>query len=371
MPMLESLTRAAWNPEGGAGAKLLGLCLFPFGLIYGGLWRIRETLPGNPARLPVPVISVGGVTVGGSGKSPVAAEVSRTLLGAGFRTALLSRGYGRPRGDSLVVVSDGRDVLAHAGEAGDEPVMLARAIPDLVVIVCADRARAGRVAIARYGAEVLVLDDGFQNRRLRKDFEIVTVDGRRPFGNGRLLPAGPLRMPASEIARADVVVITKLGADDDPAPLRDALAAQAPGAIIFEGRTVPTEIRDAETGKSLPIDAMRGRRVAAMCGVAEPESFAQLLDREGMEVAGRFFFADHHVYGAGDVRRVREQAHAIAAVITTEKDAVKLDPAWVRGEPPVLVLATRTALDDPAAFERAVRGAAAIAGAGKQASIDA
>ena len=371
MPVLESLTRAAWNPGGGAVTKSLGLCLIPFGVIYGGLWRMRDMLPGNPARLPVPVISVGGLTVGGSGKSPIAAEVSRTLLGAGLRTALLSRGYGRPRGDSLVVVSDGRSVLAHAGEAGDEPVMLARAIPGLIVIVCADRARAGRLAIARYGAETLVLDDGFQNRGLRKDFEIVTVDGRRPFGNGRLLPAGPLRMPASEIARADVVVITKLGGDDDPAPLREALAAQARGAQIFEGRTVPVELRDLETGKALPLDAMRGRRVAAMCGVADPESFVQILDGEGMAVAERFFFADHHVYGPEDLRRVRARARATEAVITTEKDAVKLDPAWVRGEPPVLVLATRTALDDPAAFERAVRGAAAIAGAGEQASIDA
>ncbi len=367
--MLDRLTRAAWDPEGGAGTKSLGLCLYPFGLIYGGLWRIREMLPGNPARLPVPVISVGGLTVGGSGKSPVAAEASRTLLGAGLKTALLSRGYGRSPGDSLVVVSDGREVLAHAGAAGDEPVMLARAVPGLVVIVCADRARAGRLAIARYGAEVLVLDDGFQNRRLRKDLEIVTVDGRRPFGNGRLLPAGPLRMPASEIARADVIVITKLGGDDDPAPVRDAIAAQARGVTILEGRTVPAEIRDVETGKSLSIDIMRGRKVAAMCGVAEPESFAQLLDQEGMKVAGRFFFADHHVYGAQDVRRVRERAHAIEAVITTEKDAVKLDPAWLRGEPPVLVLATRTEFDDPAAFGRAVRRVAAVAG--EQGSIDA
>ena len=256
--------------------------------------------------------------------------------------------------------------MADAGTAGDEPVMLARAVPGLVVIVCADRARAGRLAIARYGAEVLVLDDGFQNRRLRKDFEIVTVDGRRPFGNGRLLPAGPLRMPASEIARADVVVITKLGGDDDPAPVRDAIAAQARGAMIFEGRTVPAEIRNVETGKPRPIDTLRGWRVAAMCGVAEPESFAQLLDQEGMEVAGRFFFADHHVYDEGDMRRVRERAHGMEAVITTEKDAVKLDPAWVRGEPPVLVLVTRTEFDDPAAFGRAVRGAAARAGAAEQ-----
>lgn len=356
--MLEAIARRAWEPGGGAGAKALRLCLSPLAVLYGAGWRVREGLRRNPVRCPVPVISVGGLTVGGSGKSPVAAEVCRTLLDAGRKVALLSRGYGRPSGGPLVVVSDGRALLADARTAGDEPVMLARAIPALVVIVCADRARAARVAVARHDAQALVLDDGFQNRRVRKDLEIVTVDGRRPFGNGRLLPAGPLRMPASEIARADVVVITQLGSDADPAPLRKALGARAPAAAILEGRTAPVAFRDLATGKTLPVDYMRGRRVAAMCGLAAPENFAQLLDEEGVHVAGRFFFPDHHVYGAGDVPLVRARAHAIEAVVTTEKDAVKLDPAWLGGEPPVLSLVTRTEFDDAAGFEAAVRRAA-------------
>jgi tetraacyldisaccharide 4'-kinase len=220
--------------------------------------------------------------------------------------------------------------------------------------------RSGRAAIERFGATVLILDDAFQNRRVAKDLDIVTVDGRRPFGNGRMLPAGPLRMPAEEIRRAGVIVITKLGPEDDPGPVTRNLQAMAPGARIFEGRTVAVELRDLLTGKALPLASLRRRRVAAMCGLAEPIAFARLLSEEGIEVAETFSFPDHYAYGAADVQRVREAAHAIEAVVTTEKDAVKIDPAWARGEPPLLALVTRTEIDDEPAFAAILRRAAGI-----------
>jgi tetraacyldisaccharide 4'-kinase len=193
------------------------------------------------------VISIGNLTVGGTGKTLLAAHVAETLLRAGARVAILSRGYGRRSREDTVVVSDRDRVLADAERAGDEPLFLARRLPGVPVIVGADRARSGRIAIERFGATVLVLDDAFQNRRLAKDLDIVAVDGRRPFGNGRMLPAGPLRMPKAEIARAGAIVITKLGAEDDPAPVRRMLEAMAPGAQIFEA-TVAVELRDVLTG---------------------------------------------------------------------------------------------------------------------------
>jgi len=351
---------AAWGSGGGPACAILRGALEPFGWLYGVGWRVRATIPAAPERLPARVIAIGNLTVGGTGKTPLAAHVTEILFRAGVTVAVLSRGYGRRSREDTVVVSDRERVLADPARAGDEPVWLAWRLPGVPVIVGADRARSGRVAIERFGATVLVLDDAFQNRRIAKDLEIVTVDGRRPFGNGRMLPAGPLRMPAGEIARAGVIVITKLGPEDDPGPVKRRLQTMAPGARIFEGRTVAVELRDVLTGKALPLAYMRRRRVAAMCGIAEPLAFVNLVSEEGIEIAETFPFADHHVYAAADLRRVRETAHAIEAVVTTEKDAVKIDPEWARGEPPLLALVTRTEIDDEAAFAAILRLAAGI-----------
>lgn len=358
--MLEPLARRVWDPGASAGPALLSLCLAPLGAAYEVAWRLREKILRHPARLPVPVVSVGALTAGGTGKTPVAAEVARTLMAAGVRVALLSRGYGRAGGGKLLVASDGEGNLADASEAGDEPAMLARALPGLVAIVCADRARGGALAVSRYGAGALLLDDGFQNRRVAKDLDIVTVNGRSPFGNGRMLPAGPLRMPASALSRAGLVIITKLASEDDPAPVRAMLGAMAPGAPLLEARTVPVAFRDLSTGKPLPLDAMRRRRVAAMCALAEPELFVEGLEEQGIEVAGRFFFPDHHRYARADIASVRDRAHAVEAIVTTEKDAVKIDPEWLGGGPPLLALSVRTEFDDREAFEGAVRRAAGV-----------
>jgi tetraacyldisaccharide 4'-kinase len=356
MTLKERIARGAWGPARGPGLALLRAALIPGGWLYGAGWRIRNALPAARARLPARVISVGNVTVGGTGKTPLAAHVAEILARSGARVAVLSRGYGRASREAVVIASDGERVLADAARAGDEPVWLARKLPGVPVIVGADRARTGHLAVEKFGAGALVLDDAFQNRGVAKDLEIVAVDGRRPFGNGRLLPAGPLRMPSGEIARAGVVVLTKLGPEDDPEPARRAIAALAPRARIFEAATSAVGFRDVATGKSVPLDFMRRRRVAAMCGIAEPLAFARLLDEEGFEVVGTYPFPDHHAYTARDVARVRREAHAIEAVVVTEKDEVKIAPAWAQGTPPVLALVTATRVDDEPAFERIVLG---------------
>jgi len=356
------ILQSLWGSGGGPGSAILRAALVPAGWLYGLGVRLRDLSPASAERLPARVISIGNLTVGGTGKTPLAARVAETLFRAGATVAILSRGYGRRSREDTVLVSDRERVLSDPSRAGDEPVLLARRLPGVPVIVGADRARSGRIAIERFGATVLVLDDAFQNRRLAKDLEIVAVDGRRPFGNGRMIPAGPLRMPKAEIARAGAIVITKLGSEDDPEPVKRELQALAPRARVFEGRTVAVEFRDLLTDKALPLDYMRRRRVAAMCGIAEPLALAKLLSEEGLEVAQTFPFADHHAYSEDDVRRVRETAHAIEAVVTTEKDAVKIDPAWARGEPALLALVTRTEIDDEVAFTAMLREAAGLGG---------
>ncbi len=355
--MLEALARRIWDPAAVGGAALLSAGLAPLGALYGLGWRLREALPRRPARLPACVISVGNLTVGGTGKTPVAAEAARVLCGAGVPVAVLSRGYGRRDENALVIASDGRGVLAGPYEAGDEPAMLALQLPGVPVIACADRARAGRIAVERFGAAALVLDDAFQNRRVVKDLEIVTVDARSPFGNGRMLPAGSLRMPKSALGRADWVILTKLGPEDDAAPVRETLRALAPRAGLLEARMAAVELRDLATGKSLPPGDLRGRRVAALSALAEPAAFARLLEAEGMEVADRFSFPDHHAYAPEDLARARRRAAGVDAMVTTEKDAIKIAAAWARGEPPLLSLVTALAFDAPGAFEKALRGA--------------
>lgn len=351
-----------WYPEAGEGTLARGLS--PLAALYGLAWRIRQGLATPGVRLPARVISVGNLTAGGTGKTPVVAAVARVFMAAGLQPAVLSRGYGRSARERLVIASDRTRILADAAAAGDEPLMLARMLPGVPVVVSADRARAGRKATEDHGAGALVLDDGFQNQQIEKDLEIVTVDGRRLFGNGRMLPAGPLRMPKTELRRADVVIITKLGPQDDPGPVRETLRVLAPDAKVFEGRTVAVEFRDLLSGKSVPVDYMRRRRVASMCALADPLPFTRLLEEEGIEVAGRFAFPDHHVYGPEEVSRVREQAHAIEAVVTTEKDSVKLEEAWLRGDPPVLSLITKVEMDQPEEFARIVLGNGSVKSGG-------
>jgi tetraacyldisaccharide 4'-kinase len=356
---LDRIALKAWNGNG-MGAALLRAGLAPLSEVYAAAWRIRETLPRRPERLEARVISIGNLTVGGTGKTPLVAHVAEILSKVNVPVAIVSRGYGRRSRESLVVASDPERVLADAARAGDEPVMLAQKLLGVPVIVCADRGRAGREAIERFGVRALVLDDAFQNQAVAKDLEIVTVDGRRPFGNGRMLPAGPLRMPPSELERADVIAMTKFSAGDDLEATRKILREKAPHAAIFAARTTPVEFRDVHTGKSLPTDFARGRRVAAMCAIAEPLAFTNLLVKEGIEVADSFTFPDHHPYGPADIARVRGRARAVEAVVTTEKDAVKLDPTWIEGGPPVLALVTAMQIDDEAEFERLVRGAVGI-----------
>jgi tetraacyldisaccharide 4'-kinase len=363
--MLEAIANRIWDPAAGGGAALLSAGLAPLGALYGLGWRVREALPRRPARLPACVISVRNLTVGGTGKTPVAGEAARVLHAAGIPVALLSRGYGRRDENALVIVSDGRGVLADPAEAGDEPAMLARQLSGVPVIACADRARAGRIAVERFGAAALVLDDAFQNRRVVKDLEIVTVDGRSPFGNGRMLPAGSLRMPKTALGRADWVILTKLGPEDDAGRVRETLGALAPRAGLLEARTAAVELRDLGTGKSLPPGDLRGRRVAVLCALAEPLAFTRLLEAEGMEVVDRFCFPDHHAYASEDLARARGRAAGVDALVTTEKDAVKIAPAWARGEPPVLSLVTGLALDAPETFEKALRGAVGWAPGGR------
>jgi tetraacyldisaccharide 4'-kinase len=269
-----------------------------------------------------PVISVGNLAMGGRGKTPVVALVTRQLLAAGERPAILSRGYGRRhREDGVVIVSDGRRRLADLDRSGDEPLMLARMLPGAAVLVCEVRAMAARLAETRLGASVHVLDDGFQHTSLARDVDIVIV---APADlRDRRLPFGRLRSSVKALARADAVIID--GADD-PA-IRQAIADAARPAMpaVFVLRRSLGAPVAVEPERAWPDG--RGP-VVALAGIAEPERFAQALRGAGWDVVHTAAFGDHHRYRQVDLAGVAAVVARTGAVgvLTTTKDAVRLLP---------------------------------------------
>jgi tetraacyldisaccharide 4'-kinase len=328
----------------GPGLRLALLPLVPLELLYAGAARLHGLLYSRGwrerVRLGCKVLSVGNLGVGGAGKTPATALLARELRRRGHRVAIASRGYRREARDPVLVVSDGRRVHASVAEAGDEPLLLAAHAPGVPVLVAARRALAGQRAIASFGADLLLLDDGFQHHALERDFDVVVVDGAFGFGNGHGLPRGPLREPLSALRRAHAV-----GVVDGPLPASDAarLARHAPTARRFELSRVPLGLRPLGGGALEPGAGLAGREVGLVCGIARPDSLRRSVERLGAAVVAERRFRDHHRYRAGDLEGLATQA---PLWVTTEKDALKIHPAWAAGVD-LRALVIELALEDP------------------------
>jgi tetraacyldisaccharide 4'-kinase len=290
--------------------------------------------------LGVQVIAIGNLTVGGTGKTPVVEKFARELRDQGRNVAILSRGYrSKPaplhqrlfnklflRDDTTPprVVSDGKSLLLDSEMAGDEPYMLASNLKDVVVLVDKDRVKSGRYAIEKFGCDTLLLDDGFQYWKLRgRRLDIVLIDRQQPFGNERLLPRGTLREPPSHLARASTIFITK--SDGNTAELRRRIALVNPTAGIIECIHHPLYLEDVFTGQRVGLDLLKGRRVASLSGIAQPESFEKSLVQVGAELVYSKRFADHHRFTQQEMINVinRSKKRQAEAIITTQKDAVR------------------------------------------------
>jgi tetraacyldisaccharide 4'-kinase len=290
--------------------------------------------------LGVQVIAVGNLTVGGTGKTPVVEKFARELRDQGRNVAILSRGYRSkppPLSQRLLnklllreefvpprVVSDGRSLLLDSETAGDEPYMLASNLKDVVVLVDKDRVKSGRYAIEKFGCDTLLLDDGFQYWKLRgRRHDIVLIDCQQPFGNRYLLPRGTLREPPSHLARASTIFITK--SDGNTAGLRQAIAEFNPDAGIIECVHHPLYFEDVFTGERQGLDFVRGKRVAALSGIAQPESFHGSLQKIGATLVYHRPFADHHRFTQQEVLNVinRSKKKQAEVIVTTQKDAVR------------------------------------------------
>ncbi len=323
-----------------------GWYLTPLAWFYGGVLRARNARYDRGAgvtRASVPVISVGNITVGGTGKTPMVIEIVRRLSAVGRRTAILTRGY-----------------AAAPGQSADEVLEFAEAVADTPVIVNPDRVAGAERAVRDCGANCLVLDDGFQHRRLGRDLDIVLVDALNPWGGGRILPAGRLREPLDGIRRASVIIITRAN------QVRPETLAAVRADIVELAPDVPVAV--AGVGADQLVDRLGGRHdiaelehgdFFATCGVGNPLSFLELLRGFGHEFEWALF-ADHHRYGSAEVDHIRAQAREAGAVwvVTTRKDWVKLRPLWPDDHPGLLRLDMRIVwLDGEPILDAALRRA--------------
>ena len=293
-------------------------------------------------RLPCGVVCVGNLTVGGTGKTPMVITLARRLTDGGRKVAVLLRGYGRT-GSGVEVVSDGRDLFLDWRRAGDEAVLLAKSLPGVPIVVGGERVAAGRLAVQRFGPDTLLLDDGFQHRQLHRDLDLVMLDATDPFGGGRLLPRGRLREPVAALKRAHAVLLSRTDQASEVAGLRRRLEQVIPGVPQVLTRHRPSGLTDLAGGGERPLESLRGRRVLAMSGIANPLAFHRTLADLGAVLAAALAFPDHHPYGPADLARVAAVAREAGAelVVTTEKDAVRM-PAGVSPWP---ILALRVDLE--------------------------
>ncbi len=299
-------------------------------------WAYRCRLL-RTGRLPCAVVSVGNLTLGGSGKTPTVELAVRTLQEHGAVPAVLSRGYGRAtRG--VWVVADRDAVRVDARSAGDEPLLLAEHLPGVPVVVGESRYEAGRVAVERFGATVLVLDDGFQHRTLAKNLEILVVQGRAPWGNARVFPRGMLREPLSALARAHAVVVTNSSAPEQVQSVTATVQRFNPRAAVLAASYQVQDARETRSGRRVPAAELAGRRLIAFAGLGSPEGFADTLDAAGIRRVGFVEFPDHHWFTPRDLQELERDARTAGAqgLITTEKDWMRLRdlappavPLWV------------------------------------------
>lgn len=336
----------------GAGAGLVTRALLSIlAFLYGFGVRIRLFFFRlgilRVFRLSVPVISIGNLTVGGTGKTPMAMFIARLSLDKGKKAVILSRGYKRAS-KGLKVVSDYNAVFYGPDEAGDEPYLMAMSLPGVPVIVCADRVKAGQAAIERFAPDLIILDDGFQHLRCFRDVNIALVDGVAGFGNGQLLPRGVLREPISVISRADIVMIKGKGIDDLKA--QEQAYIRVTGLPIFGFEYEAIAITALYDEKKLPLDFIKGKAVAAVSGIANNRAFAETLEGLGARVDNIIDRPDHHSYDDKDIKEIALAARPVDMVVTTEKDAVKLKGLAGMDKLPVYVLRVAATISESAAF---------------------
>jgi tetraacyldisaccharide 4'-kinase len=299
-------------------------------ILYSGVIGLRDYLYNigllNIKKLGCKVISVGNMTVGGTGKTPMVIMLAQLLKEKGYKPVILSRGYGGKRKQAINVVSDGKNIFMGPATAGDEPLLIAKSLDGVPVVTGAERCLTGTYAVEHFGADVVILDDAFQHRALHRDVDIVLLDRNRPFGNRSLLPAGTLREPLKALKRSDIVVLTGIEGSQMESSQRSLVERHTGHVPVFDGYRRPKNIIKADTGHKYPLDYLYGKKVCAFAGIGEPEYFEKMIAALSGQGAEFIPFPDHHVYTTGDIEKIYSISRECFAqlILTTEKDAIKL-----------------------------------------------
>jgi tetraacyldisaccharide 4'-kinase len=306
--------------------KVLLFPLYLLSLPYGAAVRAKTIFYSiglrNSKRLPCPVICVGNITVGGTGKTPLVITLAKGLMDRGIPVAILSRGYkgNKPSGP---LVSDGKTIVLSPEESGDEPFLMAQTLKGVPIFIGKDRFINGQIALHRFGVRGLLLDDGYQHLRLHRDLNILLVDSHIGFGDHHLLPRGILREPLAHLRRANLFVLTKVENIEICKPLEKELHQFHPSSPVFHSHYEPRGlVGPKEEWEEL--HSLKGRKVLALSGVANPEYFSFLLRKCGLEIVSEAIFPDHHRFTNKDLASIEETSKGMDWIVTTEKDMVKL-----------------------------------------------
>jgi tetraacyldisaccharide 4'-kinase len=290
----------------------------------------------TPKRLPCRVVSVGNLTVGGTGKTPVVMFLAQRLLAKGQRVAILSRGYRRTSSVPCLLVSDGTQILAGPSESGDEPFLMARRCPQAIVAVGADRVALGRWVLERHAVDYIILDDGFQHRALHRDVDLALLDATDAAGLDALFPAGRLREPLQELDRASAVLITRADSRQEVEAIHSRLRATAyPPENVIEVIFRPESLVAVLSGEPQAIEWAREKKAWLVSGIGNSRSFRRSAESIGFEIVGETVLADHHRYSRAEIVQIRSelQTSGSAMVLTTEKDGGKLAPLLMPDDP--------------------------------------
>ncbi len=328
-----------------AGLFRIGVALRHAGYNHGWL---------KSRRLCRPVVSVGNLTVGGTGKTPLVANIAKMLLRNGLKPSILTRGYGRRNNAGLIVIKPGEGDKVRAQEVGDEPALLSRMLPEIPIVLSADRFRAGQLAEAQFHVDAHILDDGFQHLALARNLDLVVLDATQPISNWRLLPAGRQREPLSALRRAQMVVITRTDSAD-PKDLEELVTKVSPHTRVFRSQTVLRGWTDAWSGEPVALAKIQVQKLAAFCGIGNPKAFFADLRRWGLDLVAEDAFPDHHVYTEGEIQQLTANArkNGATALLTTQKDAVKFSRDW-KPQLPILSCEIEAQILNAGEFERAL-----------------
>ena len=324
--MIMRIDRFLYQKEKSFWEKGLLFPLYLLSLTYAGAIRMRSLLYSlqwlKTRTLPCPVISIGNITVGGTGKTPLVMALAKGLMEKGISVAILSRGYKRTN-TSESIVSDGETTFLSPEESGDEPFLMAKACRGTPVLVGKNRFAIGRIALQRLRVKGLILDDGYQHLSLHRDINILLIDSHIGFGDRHLLPRGMLREPLSQLRRADLFVLTKADHPDTYQSLEQEINKIHPKARVFHSYYEPVSLVGPHEEQE-ELHSLKGKKILALSGIAHPNDFASMLRKCGMKIVGEAIFPDHHLYTTKDLSYIEDNAKGVDGIVTTEKDMVKL-----------------------------------------------